>query len=98
MLGIALTYQGKLEEALFYFEQIANGRLTRFEEPFYATSYAYLLSRLGRLSEAQQVIRNSPRRRWTKKHEVWANAFLAARPRPEPPPITGMKPRRRLLH
>lgn len=87
LLGVAVAGQGRFDEALWYFEQVDPKDLYRVEESFYANNYAYTLTRLGRLSEAQSLVRSFSRDRWPTAQRRWASKLLATGPPATPPPL-----------
>jgi hypothetical protein len=96
LLGAAFTGEGHFDEALWRFEQIDPKDLYHFEEPFYANYYAYLLARIGRLNDAQGLLRGFSRQRWPAAQRRWAENLLASAPPGDAPPREGLRLRRRL--
>jgi hypothetical protein len=96
LVDIALAGEGRFNEALWHFEQIDPKDLYRFEEPFYANNYAYLLMRVGRLHEAQSLLRSFSRNGWPPVQQRWAENLLASAPPGDAPPREGLRLRRRL--
>jgi hypothetical protein len=97
ILAIALTRQGKFDEAQFHFEQIRPEGFTRIVEPFYISNYAFLLARIGRLDDAKAVVRGSSRNRWAETQHEWADELLSTEADPDPPTLDGLSIKKRSL-
>src|SRR5262247_2564221 len=60
LLGVALSRQGQLDEALQHFDCVNRQDLMAAEEPIFFNEYASALYRAGRAAEGADLLRGAP--------------------------------------
>ena len=76
LLGLAHTRLGQWEQAIWYFRQVSGKLIFERERIIHCNTFAYALSRAGRLAEAQAHVRRFRRDAWPVPQREWGDRFL----------------------